>query len=142
MQRSMFGSAVIGGDVLDIGSRKAEMGTRRQRGVGASSLGPAPLVLGAPGQFDVPNVEDVRRIMNILLWVSCRGVCMLTFVIYCLSLHCTVARTLRLPLETRTPAKRSSLPRVPLLLPSSLMVVLLSVSTLVLPWELTLPLEL
>lgn len=58
----MFGTAVIGGDVLDIGSRKIEMGTRRQRSVGASSMGPAPLVLGAPGQFDLPNVEDVCRI--------------------------------------------------------------------------------
>jgi hypothetical protein len=52
----MFGTTVIGGDVLDIGSKKAEMGTRRQRAV---ALGPAPLVVGAPGQFDVPNVEDV-----------------------------------------------------------------------------------
>jgi hypothetical protein len=52
----MFGTTVIGGDVLDIGSKKAEMGTRRQRAV---ALGPAPLILGAPGQFDVPNVEDV-----------------------------------------------------------------------------------
>jgi 20S proteasome subunit beta 5 len=51
----MFRTTVIGGDVLDIGSKKAEMGTRRQRAV---ALGPAPLVLGAPGQFDVPNVED------------------------------------------------------------------------------------
>lgn len=57
----MFGNSVIGDNVLDIGSRKqVEMGTRRQRGVGASTLGPDPLVLGAPGQFHVPNVEDVR----------------------------------------------------------------------------------
>lgn len=59
----MFGNAVIGGDILDIGSKKAEMSARRQRGLGGSSMGPAPLVLGTPGQFDVPNVEDVSKLL-------------------------------------------------------------------------------
>eukprot|EP00980_Cylindrotheca_fusiformis_P007047 scaffold1481_cov137-Cylindrotheca_fusiformis.AAC.1 len=46
-------TAVIGNDVLDIGSRKA----RRQRG---TPMAPA-LAMGNPGQFDVPNVADVRH---------------------------------------------------------------------------------
>lgn len=53
----------IGGDILDIGSRKAEMRARRQRGGAglASGFGlPTDLsALGNPGQFDVPNVPDV-----------------------------------------------------------------------------------
>jgi 20S proteasome subunit beta 5 len=53
----MFCSGVIGSDLLDIGSSKAEMRAKRQRGVSAA-MGPSPLVFGAPGRFDVPNVED------------------------------------------------------------------------------------
>jgi hypothetical protein len=48
-----FGSeSMIGSDVLDIGSRNA----RRQRGVGDMNS------LGNPGQFDLPNVQDVSSI--------------------------------------------------------------------------------
>lgn len=46
-------AAMIGNDILDIGTRKA----RRQRG---DPLMPPALTLGAPGQFDLPNVADVR----------------------------------------------------------------------------------
>jgi hypothetical protein len=45
-------AAVIGNDILDIGSRKG----RRQRG---NPMAPA-LAMGIPGQFDLPNVADVR----------------------------------------------------------------------------------
>lgn len=44
----------IGNDILDIGSRKAAM-TRA-----ASNAAADPLGLGRPGQFEVPNVMDVR----------------------------------------------------------------------------------
>jgi hypothetical protein len=48
-----FGTeSMIGSDVLDIGSRNA----RRQRGVGDINS------LGNPGQFDLPNVQDVSLI--------------------------------------------------------------------------------
>jgi len=42
----------IGSDILDIGTRKA----RRQRG---DPLAPTMMSIGAPGQFDLPNVPDV-----------------------------------------------------------------------------------
>jgi hypothetical protein len=45
-------AAVIGNDILDIGSRKG----RRQRG---TPMAPE-LAMGIPGQFDLPNVSDVR----------------------------------------------------------------------------------
>ena len=63
--------AVIGHDILDIGSRKAM--AKRQRGafgpeespIGMGMRGqieeviaPAPLSLGMPGQFDLPCVDD------------------------------------------------------------------------------------
>jgi hypothetical protein len=52
---------MIGNDILDIGSRKAEMRARRQRG--GLGLDPAEMTtLGNPGQFDVPNVPDVSAI--------------------------------------------------------------------------------
>ena len=44
----------IGKDVLDIGSRKAAM-TR------AASQMADPMGLGRPGQFELPNVVDVRN---------------------------------------------------------------------------------
>jgi hypothetical protein len=40
-------AAIIGNDILDIGSRKARRG----------------LAIGAPGQFDLPNVADVRLLL-------------------------------------------------------------------------------
>lgn len=45
-------TAMIGNDILDIGTRKA----RRQRG---DPMAPGMLTLGAPGQFDLPNVPNV-----------------------------------------------------------------------------------
>lgn len=59
----MLSSGVIGCDILDIGSSKAEMRAKRQRGISAA-MGPSPLVFGTPGQFDVPNVEDVRNSLS------------------------------------------------------------------------------
>ena len=47
-------AAVIGSDILDIGSRKA----RRQR----EDLVAPGFAFGAPGQFDLPNVADVGHI--------------------------------------------------------------------------------
>jgi hypothetical protein len=50
-------AAMIGNDILDIGSRKA----RRGRG---DPFAPDPWSLGAPGQFDLPNVSDVCTIVQ------------------------------------------------------------------------------
>lgn len=50
----------IGNDILDIGSRKAQ--ARRQRGaglIGGDLMSPAPITMGMPGQFDLPNVDNV-----------------------------------------------------------------------------------
>ena len=44
----------IGNDILDIGSRKAAIAQT------AANAGADPLGLGRPGQFEVPNVMDVR----------------------------------------------------------------------------------
>ena len=52
-----FSTTSIGNDILDIGSRKAL--AKRQRGT--DPLSPAPLALGMPGQFDLPNVDDVSN---------------------------------------------------------------------------------
>lgn len=51
---------MIGGDILDIGSRKAQ--AKRQRGlIGDALMSPAPVTLGMPGQFDLPNVPNVSN---------------------------------------------------------------------------------
>ena len=42
----------IGNDILDIGSRKA-----RRRGAD-------PMMMGTPGQFDVPNVSNVSSCLS------------------------------------------------------------------------------
>lgn len=49
-------AAMIGSDILDIGTRKA----RRQRG---DPMAPSTLMFGTPGQFDLPNVADVRIVL-------------------------------------------------------------------------------
>lgn len=49
--------SIIGGDILDIGSSKAQ--AKRHRGSIGDAMSPAPLTLGMPGQFDLPNVENV-----------------------------------------------------------------------------------
>jgi hypothetical protein len=53
----MFGGAtcIVGNDILDIGSRKAE-GAKRARGL---DMPPMEALMGNPGQFEVPNVSDV-----------------------------------------------------------------------------------
>jgi hypothetical protein len=51
-------ASMIGHDILDIGSRNADMRARRQRG-GVGLPGAEMTTLGNPGQFDVPNVPDV-----------------------------------------------------------------------------------
>lgn len=43
----------IGNDILNIGSRKAAMAQETARAAD-------PMELGRPGQFEVPNVMDVR----------------------------------------------------------------------------------
>jgi hypothetical protein len=48
----MASTAFIGNDILDIGSRKAR---REQRGMVVSPQ----MMMGTPGQFDLPNVADV-----------------------------------------------------------------------------------
>ena len=46
----------IGNDILDIGSRKATMAR-------AAAHAADPLGFGRPGQFEVPNVTDVRSLL-------------------------------------------------------------------------------
>lgn len=61
-------STAIGHDILDIGSRKGQ--ARRQRGAGiiGDDMSPAPInMTGMPGQFDLPNVDDVSSVL--LLWL-------------------------------------------------------------------------
>ena len=50
-------TSMIGNEILDIGSRKA----RRQRG---DPFAPPMLAMGAPGQFDLPNVPDVSCVFE------------------------------------------------------------------------------
>ena len=49
---------VVGNEILDIGSRKA----RRQRD--EFSVAKLASIMGTPGQFDIPNVANVRSIME------------------------------------------------------------------------------
>jgi hypothetical protein len=51
-------SPVIGADILDIGTRKAQQ-EQQHRGVGSGAMRPPSLVLGEPGRFEIPNVADV-----------------------------------------------------------------------------------
>ena len=50
-------AAMIGNDILDIGSRRA----RRKHDDAAAGASNA-LMVGAPGQFDIPNVSNVSSI--------------------------------------------------------------------------------
>jgi hypothetical protein len=54
-------SPVIGADILDIGTRKAEQ-QQQHRGVGSGAMRPPSLVLGEPGHFEIPNVADVSAL--------------------------------------------------------------------------------
>jgi hypothetical protein len=45
----------VGSDILDIGTRKA----RRQRGDPMDPSVSSSMMMGLPGQFDVPNVSNV-----------------------------------------------------------------------------------
>jgi hypothetical protein len=56
---------MIGHDILDIVSRKAQ--AKRQRGGFGDAMIPARLELGMPGQFDLPNVDDVSPSFACLL---------------------------------------------------------------------------
>ncbi|EED92024.1 proteasome subunit beta type 5 precursor [Thalassiosira pseudonana CCMP1335] len=61
----MFGSSLtIGSDILDIGSSKFDRSSdeRRGRAVGSGAICPPSLMLGEPGQFEVPNVADVSGV--------------------------------------------------------------------------------
>ncbi len=55
------GPMPVGNDILDIGSRKA----RRQRG-GEPMAPESALMMGRPAQFDVPNVSNVRTLMDLV----------------------------------------------------------------------------
>lgn len=57
-------ASMIGNEILDIGSRKG----RRQRG---DPFAPPMVTMGAPGQFDLPNVPDVRSftVMGVLTFL-------------------------------------------------------------------------
>jgi hypothetical protein len=52
----MNSGLLISHDILDLGTRKSDL--QRSRRPLDSDLS-ASLVLGTPGQFDVPNVQDV-----------------------------------------------------------------------------------
>ena len=61
-------SSAIGHDILDIGSRKGQ--ARRQRGAGiiGDDMSPAPInMTGMPGQFDLPNVDNVSTLILLLV---------------------------------------------------------------------------
>lgn len=113
----------IGNDILDIGSRKAAMAR-------AASNAADPLGLGRPGQFEVPNVTDVRYHNNIT-----RGICGKRSFAFASnfshrslfspafpnlfehnnhSLPRMSAPTFVRPAATPMPIRKSSLPRVPL----------------------------
>jgi len=64
--QSRMTSTMIGSDILDIGTRKA----RRQRGDPFFVAPPAALTLGAPGQFDLPNVPDVSQLLCCGVWYA------------------------------------------------------------------------
>lgn len=51
-------AAMIGNDILDIGTRKG----RRQRG---DPMDPVMMTMGDPGQFDLPNVPNVSNFISI-----------------------------------------------------------------------------
>lgn len=54
---TFFGPPVIGNDILDVGSRKADLQARRRQGeMGVSN---DMMLCGHPGQFDLPCVPDV-----------------------------------------------------------------------------------
>jgi hypothetical protein len=56
---TFFGPPLIGNDILDVGSRKADLQARRRQGeMGISN---EMMLSGHPGQFDVPNVPDVSK---------------------------------------------------------------------------------
>lgn len=57
----------VGNDILDIGSRKAAMARQ------AASAAADPLCLGRPGQFEVPNVADVRMYCACFLRIDFRS---------------------------------------------------------------------
>lgn len=58
-------ASLIGNDILDMGTRKG----RRQRG---DPMAPE-MGFGAPGQFDLPNVSDVRTVLSFALFASGDG---------------------------------------------------------------------
>ncbi len=61
----MFGTSLaIDNDILDIGSSKFDRGYG-SRATGSGGICPPSLVLGEPGQFDVPNVADVRILIDV-----------------------------------------------------------------------------
>lgn len=143
-------AAMISNDILDIGSSKNR---RRANGF----LAPQGLTLGRPGQFDLPNVSDVRSLIASRDHLRRRNhdaigktvnsppdlishfSALIPFMsgVFCSRL-CFVAATLPPCAVLVIPIRLSSLPRVPPPLPLNSRRELLSVSTLVPPWEVTL----
>ena len=66
----MFGTSLaVGNDILDIGSQKFDRQSD-QRAVGTGAMVTPRIDLGEPGQFEVPNVADVRREWGVFLEVT------------------------------------------------------------------------
>ena len=130
---------MIGSDILDIGTRKA----RRQRGDPFFVAPPAALTLGAPGQFDLPNVPDVSQILYCDVPANSlrSGSHHLSLIASVCSPLCIVAVTLPRCAEPAMKVNRSSSRRGRPHWPSSFKAVSLSASTLDRPWAPTFPVE-
>jgi hypothetical protein len=59
---------LVGSDILDIGSRRAELKAKRTRGSGFAAE-----VNNRPTHFDVPNVSDVRWLLY-AVYCSCNTI--------------------------------------------------------------------
>lgn len=126
-------ASVINNDILDLGTRKS----RRQRG---DPMAPNALwALGSPGQFDLPNVADVRLCFLFLCHANVTCVSHFRFFF---SLPCIVAATLLLFVELVMKVSLSSSQREQPLSPSNSMAASSLVSTLDPQWEPTFPPEL
>jgi hypothetical protein len=76
-------TTVIGSDILDIGTRKG----RRQREDPFFVAAPAALTLGTPGQFDLPNVPDVRQLLHCSVPSAATSIATATAIAWAIVLH-------------------------------------------------------
>ena len=147
---AFVGPATIGNDILSLGSRKKAQEQQE-------SLSLAPFSMGNPGQFDVPNVNDVRVFQTKQTQEDCcdeeEGVCCMICIgnltvvsklvhyfpaLIFFSRPRTAAATLRPSVETAMAIKWSSLPREPPHWPLNSMEASLCRSIRVPPWARTL----